>query len=345
MADLSQFVLGTDPMRDKNLKVISADLIERSVARMDKVQSLADAYIIKCTNDIDFSYDYLKHVFRKLITGETTPDIVRKELNDLLAFYQDAKIINEPIDELNILSQNKTKVAAFRAAVAVQREICKQKNIKNFLSTCLILAEYCVFSPVYDLQLLTGYAFAIDEMVKTASAIYFEYRKHSEYAGRNIDQLFGEIDMVIDEAGYTLNGFAVAKPDIDDAVSYTGYAMNRLIHSEATDITNESQAAVGEFLKIPYYKYITERDSKVCELCSALDGVVLRYRDRRVGENFPPIHPNCRCQHSFELKLASLEHMRELAEIDNKLYTTVPNDMSFEKWLESWGISYDGWQL
>ena len=44
------------------------------------------------------------------------------------------------------------------------------------------------------------------------------------------------------------------------------------------------------------YRFISQRDEDVCEVCRDLDSQVFDLVDRRVGINFPPIHPWCRCR-------------------------------------------------
>ena len=44
-----------------------------------------------------------------------------------------------------------------------------------------------------------------------------------------------------------------------------------------------------------YYRIIAENDSRLCDVCSAMDGTVHLVSDARAGDNLPPFHANCRC--------------------------------------------------
>jgi SPP1 gp7 family putative phage head morphogenesis protein len=345
LSDLGRFTIGTDPYANQKLDIAPKELIDASVKTMDAAHLFADRITKRSIGHVDYSWDYLKHVFRRLVTGDSTTDEISRELIERLEDYNDENTKRLKVDELNILSGNKSIAAAYRAAIALEKELCKDKICEDYISMILILSEYCVYKHLYDLQKHTGYAFPVDGYKSVVASVNRAYEYHVSFVENYVDQLFGEIDLIVSEAGYTLNGFAVGKPDIEEAINYMGYSITRLYHTETTDLNNEAQSDVAETVNIKYYKYITERDSKVCELCRALEGKEFRYIDREVGKNFPPIHPNCRCQHAFILKAVSIEHIRKMTEIDNRLYNIVPDSMDFAEWLYAWGVEveFDGW--
>lgn len=73
-------------------------------------------------------------------------------------------------------------------------------------------------------------------------------------------------------------------------------------HRAHTIVTTElahiqTQAATDRYKDAgcKYYEYYAEDDSNDCDDCSALDGERFLLTDMIVGENAPPLHPNCRC--------------------------------------------------
>ena len=46
---------------------------------------------------------------------------------------------------------------------------------------------------------------------------------------------------------------------------------------------------------VEYYEYLAVGDDRTSEECMDLNGKIFRLDEARVGENFPPMHPNCRC--------------------------------------------------
>lgn len=70
----------------------------------------------------------------------------------------------------------------------------------------------------------------------------------------------------------------------------------RLVRTELSYVQNKSAVDGYEEAGYTYYEFSTAGDDDVCDgLCQELDGKIFRIVDATPGENFPPIHPNCRC--------------------------------------------------
>lgn len=69
---------------------------------------------------------------------------------------------------------------------------------------------------------------------------------------------------------------------------------NRLMYTEDTEAISETEAEILEDY-FESYVFRTMQDGSVCEKCRWLDGEEFLLAERRVGVNFPPIHPWCRC--------------------------------------------------
>lgn len=69
---------------------------------------------------------------------------------------------------------------------------------------------------------------------------------------------------------------------------------NRLVYTEDTETVSETEAEILEDY-FESYVFRTMQDGSVCEKCRWLDGEEFLLAEKRVGVNFPPIHPWCRC--------------------------------------------------
>lgn len=69
----------------------------------------------------------------------------------------------------------------------------------------------------------------------------------------------------------------------------------RWIYTEGTRCINEGKARGFENLGYKRYIFRTMQDDRVCEICAAIDGEEFAFEDRSPGDNFPPMHANCRC--------------------------------------------------
>lgn len=67
----------------------------------------------------------------------------------------------------------------------------------------------------------------------------------------------------------------------------------RLMRTEMSRIYTEAQKESYDAAGYEDYTYIALGDA--CEICAPLDGKHFKVKQMRVGENAPPMHPNCRC--------------------------------------------------
>lgn len=76
----------------------------------------------------------------------------------------------------------------------------------------------------------------------------------------------------------------------------------RLIYTEGTFVMNETKARAVQDT-FDYYSLSTVGDSKVCEVCEAIqdetEAEPVKFSERVAGENFPPMHPWCRCTYTI----------------------------------------------
>lgn len=60
------------------------------------------------------------------------------------------------------------------------------------------------------------------------------------------------------------------------------------------------------------YSYVCENADSSCEVCMNLDGQVFDIDDARMGENLPPMHPNCRCSITANPPLSELPDVPDI---------------------------------
>lgn len=81
--------------------------------------------------------------------------------------------------------------------------------------------------------------------------------------------------------------------DIQKKFDVTKYAAERLMRTELARVQTDAQQKSFKRNGFEEYMYIT--NSGCCPICQAIDGKVFEVRKMLVGENAPPMHPNCRC--------------------------------------------------
>ena len=70
---------------------------------------------------------------------------------------------------------------------------------------------------------------------------------------------------------------------------------SRLVRTELNYVQNQSTKDKYEDAGIEEYNFLAELDERTCDVCWKLDFKRFRLDEAVVGENYPPIHPNCRC--------------------------------------------------
>ena len=70
---------------------------------------------------------------------------------------------------------------------------------------------------------------------------------------------------------------------------------DRLMRTELCRVQIEAQKQSYKSAGYQQYMFITTHDAKTCSICRPLDGQIFNLKDMQVGDNAPPLHPNCRC--------------------------------------------------
>lgn len=72
------------------------------------------------------------------------------------------------------------------------------------------------------------------------------------------------------------------------------YEAERLMRTELARVQTDAQKESYKTNNVEEYEYIGGQ-SRICPICAELDGKCFKVSEMRVGENAPPMHPNCRC--------------------------------------------------
>lgn len=70
---------------------------------------------------------------------------------------------------------------------------------------------------------------------------------------------------------------------------------DRIARTELTYIQNRAAADRYKANGIESYQYLSALDDRTSEQCREHNGKVYKFSEAVTGENFPPLHPNCRC--------------------------------------------------
>ncbi|KAA0957701.1 hypothetical protein FQ085_06525 [Planococcus sp. ANT_H30] len=103
----------------------------------------------------------------------------------------------------------------------------------------------------------------------------------------------------------------------------------RLIRTETAYVVTEATAQGYEKLELDSFVFLGTLDSKTSKTCQSLDGKIFKLKDKQVGVNCPPMHPNCRSAISPYFPDIELRERRARDVQGNSFI--VPN-MNYEEW-------------
>lgn len=104
----------------------------------------------------------------------------------------------------------------------------------------------------------------------------------------------------------------------------------RLLHTEASFVTEQSTLASYKESGVEWYKILATLDNKTSEICREQDGKKYRVEDATVGTNYPPFHIFCRTTTVPDYGEES-EGVRMARDRTGKAIK-VPADMTYPEW-------------
>jgi SPP1 gp7 family putative phage head morphogenesis protein len=107
----------------------------------------------------------------------------------------------------------------------------------------------------------------------------------------------------------------------------------RLLRTEQARVQIEAQKESYKDENIEEYEYIACGLADCCDICRALDGKHFKVSKMVVGENAPPMHPNCHCSTGPYL---------DRKEYDEWLDSYKEHHMSYSDWIKMHGDSKSG---
>lgn len=133
------------------------------------------------------------------------------------------------------------------------------------------------------------------KMAKTVADSSFKNATFSERIWVNQDQLKNSLSGVLSNALIQGKNPREFIPLIRKKFDVSRCNAERLLRTEIARVQTQAQAESYEANGIDEYEYIACSLKDVCPLCKEMDGKTFKLKDMEIGENAPPMHPNCHC--------------------------------------------------
>lgn len=133
------------------------------------------------------------------------------------------------------------------------------------------------------------------KMAKTVADSSFKNATFSERIWVNQDQLKNSLSSVLSNALIQGKNPREFIPLIRKKFDVSRCNAERLLRTEIARAQTQAQIESYEANGIDEYEYIACSLKDVCPLCKEMDGKTFKLKDMEIGENAPPMHPNCHC--------------------------------------------------
>lgn len=263
-----------------------------------------------------------------------------------------ANAINSITDEEEKLRlQTEMSVPAYQYRIkrldtlaAEGKKLCETLyKVEVATNTAFLTAEYekAYNLSTFDIQKGTGVSVAfehvpksrIDQVLKTN----WSGKRFSTRVWDNTQELAQELSHVMAESFMTgESGYKTAQK-IQERFRVGAYNARRLVRTENTYITGQAELESYEKSKIKEYKYAALMDKRTSDVCKELNGKIFPLSEAQAGKNYPPMHPFCRSS-----SIPIVPTYEELVAKEKEFLEQIPDDMTFDEWLDSLEPTEDG---
>jgi SPP1 gp7 family putative phage head morphogenesis protein len=190
------------------------------------------------------------------------------------------------------------------------------------------LFQEAYYKRMYDIQSRAGIIFEfakVDEnMVRDVVSYPWSGTEFSGRLWRNRQALVYNLRETITQGLIRGTSAEQMSVQLSDAVGASYKAAERLIRTETNHFHNEASRRAMEAAGVEQYEYMATLDARTSEQCRKLDGKVFPLKDAKEGENYPPMHPNCRS--------TVVEFDPEEARDWEESGKTMPKGMTYDEW-------------
>lgn len=120
-------------------------------------------------------------------------------------------------------------------------------------------------------------------------------KRFSERVWDNTERLAKEAQEIAGR--YIVSGRSLDKAaaELAEAFEVEKFHATTLIHTEVAHARSMSDMKAYEEIDAEYYRYLASLDELTCPICGSLDGQRFRVSEAVEGDNYPVMHPRCRC--------------------------------------------------
>lgn len=322
---------------------------KRAIKRMTDAEKQSELYIERIKRIYEQAYKDVDTELAKVYKNyskETGLDV--QKLKELLTYKETDKmwktLKRQGLDQY-IKNNYKSRISRLEQIQAQIYAKAKQIYPKEELENTMCykgVVNNSYYKAVYDTQMGTGYDFAFNKIDNgLLNSILNEKWSGKNYSQRiwgNTDILANTVSEIVGGALLSGQGIEKTAKQIRDRFNVGKYYAERLVRTETNHFNNEADAMAYEEMGVNEYVFVAVLDSRTSPMCQENDNQVYKYKDREVGVNYPPLHPNCRSTTRGYLGKEAEAMLQRRARNPITGKTELINNVSYKDWIKQ----YDG---
>lgn len=198
------------------------------------------------------------------------------------------------------------------------------------------------YKSIYDTQMGTGYDFSFatldDNLVEAVLSEGWSGRNYSKSIWGNTDLLAESVSEIVGGALLSGQSYAKTSRQIRERFGVAKYYADRLVRTESNYFHNQADAMAYEEMGVDKYVFLAVLDTRTSTICQDLDNEVIDLKEKQVGVNYPPMHPNCRSTTRVylgeEIEKTLIRRARNPITGENEII----DNMSYKEWAEKHGL-------
>lgn len=269
----------------------------------------------------------LKELLTTKETSKTWKDLKRQGLDKYIKENYKSRISRLE----QIQAQMYAKAKQIYPKEELQNTMCYKGVINN-----------SYYKAVYDTQIGMGYDFSFNKidnnLLNTLLNEKWSGKNYSERIWGNTDILADSVSKIVGGALLSGQGIEKTTKQIKDKFNVSKYYAERLVRTETNHFNNEADAMAYEEMGVKEYVFVAVLDSRTSEICQANDNKKYLYKDREVGVNYPPLHPNCRSTTRGYLGEEAEKQLKRRARNPLTGKSELIDNISYKDWLKQHDI-------
>lgn len=234
-----------------------------------------------------------------------------------------------------------SRLTAFKNQIEMQLNLLASKKEQAVGDVKKEVYKHASYKTVFDLSQAKGAQVAFDKLsskqVLQAIRSNWNGRNFSSDIWNDKTKLVNTLNQLIPQQfiiGTSTQGIA---RQIRDKLNVSYRNAIRLARTETNFSANQAMEKTYRRAGVEKYQVLATLDSRTSKICQDMDGFIGELKNARVGENYPPFHPNCRTTTVPYLDDADEDEERIARDAEGSNY--YEKNMSYKEWLHAANLS------